>query len=247
MSRLDRFVSDVATGDRVFRVFDSRFADPTPRVFLHGNSSRWQDWLPQAEHFRQHHRVIAFDHVGFGASSPMPEGYSMLQQYADAKALLRVLGVERCHVVGMSMGAAGAQLFGLHGELAVSLVLAASMRYDRVHPAAVARWREIREKARRQPVPDRETYASMVFGAAFRNAHPELIDQGFAEVMKTDFSATAALMSRESLAGLGRLPVSNIRVPCLVISGVEDYQMPPETSHDLHEALANSRWCPIEN
>jgi pimeloyl-ACP methyl ester carboxylesterase len=63
-------------------------------VFLHGNSSRWQHWLPQLRFFAKAYRVVAFDQLGFGASSPLPADYSMANQCEDTLRLLAELGID---------------------------------------------------------------------------------------------------------------------------------------------------------
>ncbi len=69
------------------------------------------------------HRAIRFDLRGYG-ETPMPDG--AFSWTADAAALLTELGVERAHVVGVSIGAAVALDLALaHPDLVDRLVLVA--------------------------------------------------------------------------------------------------------------------------
>ena len=73
-------------------------------VFLHGLGGCWHDWEPQVESWRTDHRVIVVEHRGHGRSDRVPGPYSTDLFAADARAVLRHLGVDRAHVVGLSMG-----------------------------------------------------------------------------------------------------------------------------------------------
>ena len=82
-----------------------------PLLLLHaGIADRrmWEDVTPMlAERFR----VLAPDLRGFG-ETPLPDGHFVYA--ADAAALLEGLGIERAHVVGVSLG----------GHIALDLALA---------------------------------------------------------------------------------------------------------------------------
>ncbi|MFY9780092.1 MAG: alpha/beta hydrolase [Candidatus Baltobacteraceae bacterium] len=85
-----------------------------PLLFLHGLGSCLQDWEFQVPEFSRDHRVIAFDLRGHGDSSRPPGPYSMPMFAADAAGLLRALGVQSAHVVGVSLGG------GIAFQMAVS-------------------------------------------------------------------------------------------------------------------------------
>lgn len=70
-------------------------------VFLHAGIADLRMWDEQAPFFAQRYRVIRYDRRGFGRSEPTPDEFSNLE---DLAALLDLLGVERAHLVGCSMG-----------------------------------------------------------------------------------------------------------------------------------------------
>jgi pimeloyl-ACP methyl ester carboxylesterase len=85
------------------RLYYETAGDPArePLVFVHGFTLDTRMWDDQFKPFAQHYRVIRYDARGFGRSA-LPE--SPYRHEADLKALLEHLGVERAHVVALSMG-----------------------------------------------------------------------------------------------------------------------------------------------
>lgn len=77
-----------------------------PILFLHGNSASKEAFENQFTHFRDKHRLIAFDLPGHGASENCePEDTYNVIAYADiAQEILKKLGVEKPFVVGWSLG-----------------------------------------------------------------------------------------------------------------------------------------------
>ncbi|MFN8458413.1 MAG: alpha/beta hydrolase [Anaerolineae bacterium] len=81
----------------------------------------------QAPAFAQAYQVIIFDHRGVGRSDKPDEAYSTRGFAADAVALLDVLGIDRAHIMGHSMGGRVAQWIALdYPERVRSLVLSSS-------------------------------------------------------------------------------------------------------------------------
>lgn len=79
------------------------------------------------------HRVLAFDNRGAGRTDKPDAPYTLRQMAADTAGLMRALGFERAHVVGMSMGGRIAlELAFAHPELVRSLSLVStSARVER--------------------------------------------------------------------------------------------------------------------
>jgi 3-oxoadipate enol-lactonase len=70
-------------------------------------------WDEQVAVLRDRFRVLRFDTRGHGASSIPPAPYSFEQLAQDVHGLLTTLGIERAHLVGISLGGMVAQEFAL--------------------------------------------------------------------------------------------------------------------------------------
>ncbi|MBE8471843.1 alpha/beta fold hydrolase [Streptomyces justiciae] len=111
-----------------------RDGEGVPLVFVHGWTADRHRWDHQLAHFAEMRRVIRLDLRGHGESSGA--GVRTIAELADdVLALLDHLGVERCVLVGHSMGGMIAQTIALaHPERVERMVLVNSigrMTYSR--------------------------------------------------------------------------------------------------------------------
>lgn len=82
-------------------------------VLLHGLQGDTSHFAPMIPRLAEHFRVLAFDQRGSGWSDKPDHDYSIPMYADDTAALMESLGIERAHVVGMSMGGMIAQEFAL--------------------------------------------------------------------------------------------------------------------------------------
>src|SRR5579859_3511011 len=78
---------------------------------MSGTALHWGE--PFLEALRGDFDVIAFDHRGVGASTPLAGAVSIAQMAEDAAGLLDALSIESAHVLGISMGGMIAQELAL--------------------------------------------------------------------------------------------------------------------------------------
>lgn len=92
-----------------------------PVVLLHGNILDGRMWEPQVEPLSARYRVLRMDVRGYGRSKWHPARYS---DHGDVFGLVRSLGLEKAHVVGLSMGGSIALDFALaYPEATRSLIV----------------------------------------------------------------------------------------------------------------------------
>ena len=95
-------------------------------VFAHEFSDDCRSFAGQVAHFAPRYRCVVYNARGF-APSEAPEAldaYSQDHSVEDMAGLMRHLGIDRAHVVGISMGSMTTLHFGLrHPDMARSLVI----------------------------------------------------------------------------------------------------------------------------
>jgi pimeloyl-ACP methyl ester carboxylesterase len=99
----------------------------TPVLFVHEFAGDARSWEPQMRHFARRYRCIAYNARGYPPSDVPadPERYSQARARDDIRSVLDGLGIQRAHVVGLSMGAFATLHFGIAcGYRAISLCLA---------------------------------------------------------------------------------------------------------------------------
>lgn len=96
-------------------------------IFVHEFAGDYRSWQPQVRYFSRRYRCIAYNARGYPPSQIPADttAYSQEQACNDIAGLVKHLGLQRAHIIGLSMGAFAALHFGLHyPEMAASLVLA---------------------------------------------------------------------------------------------------------------------------
>ena len=116
-----------AKADDGVRLYFEEAGNGTPIVFVHEFGGDHRSWEPQMRNFARRHRCITFAARGYPPSD-VPEdveAYSQLRAVMDIVAVMDTAGIERAHVVGLSMGGFAALHFGLEApQRARSIVVA---------------------------------------------------------------------------------------------------------------------------
>ena len=98
-----------------------------PILFIHEFGGNHQSWEPQMRFFARRYRCISYAARGYPPSD-VPDtidAYSQSIAVSDAVAVLDGLGIDRAHIVGLSMGGFAVVHFGLTvPERALSLTVA---------------------------------------------------------------------------------------------------------------------------
>jgi len=204
----------------------------SPVLFVHEFAGDHRSWEPQLRAFARRHRCIVFSARGYPPSDVPrnPEAYTQVRAVGDMVAVLDAAGVERAHVVGLSMGGFATLHFGLmHAGRALSLVIAGvgygAMSADR--PAFQAASLEAAEQFDTLGSADYGlVYAEAAARIPFQNKDPRGW-QAFAEALAGHDALGSALTlrgvqaCRPALDLLAR-ELSGLRVPTLIVAGDED-------------------------
>jgi len=220
-------------------------------VLLHGYTGSSQDWSNQMSALSPMYRVIAVDLRGHGKSSaPSREtDYSMEIFVEDVHSILTHLNLEKCCLVGHSLGGFIALEFALkYSELLAGLVLVDTSSGDWEKPAGYA---ELRAKLD-------ELASTQGMGAAFEydaannplridrfKRHPELRETTRQKMLMTSVDGyiyTARAMGQWKSV-TERL--SEIKVPTCVFWGEEDTPF-LEASRTLEDLIPDAELISVK-
>ena len=240
-------------------------ADPAVLLIMGAAASmdRWE--LPFCERLAAGRFVIRYDHRDVGGSTTCPPGepdYTGDDLCADALAVLDHLGVERAHLVGMSMGGGIAQtLVADHPERVISVTLISTSPADGGGPDRPSlpgmsdELRAVFADDTPAPEPDWSDRAAVV-------EHQLAAERPYAGTRGLDEAATRELLGHvydrtvnlasggnhflvdSRPARPGRL--ADVRVPALVIHGSADPMLPLPHGEQLAREIPGARLLVIE-
>ena len=204
----------------------------TTIIFLHEFAGDCRSWEPQMRFFSNRYRCVCYNARGYPPSD-IPTSisdYNQGHQADDAASILDSLGIEKAHIVGLSMGGFAALHFGLrHPQRALSLAVTGcgygankdnrdqfmndaekvALEYDNNGSKAVA-----------------DFYAESSTRVQFQNKNP----RGWAE-FKLQLGEHSAAGAANTMRGYQKTRPSlydletqllELRVPTLIVTGDED-------------------------
>ncbi|QSQ25782.1 3-oxoadipate enol-lactonase [Pyxidicoccus parkwayensis] len=233
--------SFITTGDGVRLAYRFDGAPEKP-VLLLSNSigTDLHMWDGQVPALTEHFRLLRYDARGHGASGVPTGPYSLDRLGRDVLELMDALGLQRVHVLGLSLGGYVAQWLGIHAPERVDrLVLANTAAYL----GAAPQWdRAISELL---GAPDMRTTAEMFLRNWFP-AHMLEANDGVVEAFRRTLLATR----REGVAGSWaavrdgdlRRTVTLIRNPTLVIAGEHDTVTSARHGEEIASAIPGAQF-----
>jgi pimeloyl-ACP methyl ester carboxylesterase len=215
------------------RLYYEETGSGTPVIFAHEYAGDLRSWEGQLRHFGQGYRAIAFNARGYPPSDVPAEvsAYSQVHAADDIRGVLDHLGIEKAHVVGLSMGGFATLHFGFrHAGRARSLTVAGCGygaerdQRDRFRSEAEAVAAFVAEHGMAAFA---EKYAFGPTRVQFQNKDP----RGFAE-FKRMLAEHDAVGARNTQLGVQRERPSlydliedmrALSVPTLILTGDEDW------------------------
>jgi pimeloyl-ACP methyl ester carboxylesterase len=220
-----------------------------PLLLIMGFGGDHLAWTLQLPAFAERHRVIAFDNRGAGQSSAPDEPYSTRLMAEDAVGLLDALGVERAHVLGVSMGGMIAQEVALnHPHRVRSLQLHCTYaRPDGYMLALMDAWRRLRVKATLEEW--LRTIALWLFAPVTFSERPEFVE-GVVQMGLANphpFSLTGFLRQGDAVRGHDALArLAQLTCPTLVSVAEDDILVPPRFARQLAAAIPGATLKVVE-
>jgi pimeloyl-ACP methyl ester carboxylesterase len=227
---------------------EGRSDDSMPIVLLHGTSASLHTWDGWVETLGPERRVVRVDLPGFGLTGPTPEGDYRMERYVEfVTTLLDAFGIERCVLIGNSLGGWIAWETAIaHPARVGALVLVDAAGYPLQSESVPIGFR-----IAQVPLLNRLMQVTLPRGvveSSLRNTYgdpsrvtPELVDRYY-ELTLREGNRTA--LARRFAAGrhsghTDRL--GDLQLPTLILWGGRDRLIPPAYGERFHRDIPGSR------
>jgi len=210
-------------------------------AFVHGVGGSHGEWDKVIAELGPGFDVVRYDLRGHGDSPKPPGPYTLAQFVEDHARVMEEQGVDRCHVVGESMGGLIAQAVAIHTpELVDRLVVMSAIagRTPTEQQAAEKRWRQLAEHG-----VDRawlQGSASRWFTDEFLAEHAELVDEFLDRIADNDpdsYAAAYGVLATNDLVD----ELHRITAPTLVMTGEGDVGSPPAMSERMAKLIPDAQ------
>lgn len=211
-------------------------------LFVHGLGSRTEDWELQIPAFAGKYRVTCVDLRGFGETDKPLGHYSTDGMANDVLAFMETIGLERPHVVGISMGGMVAQWIGILGgpERVRSLTLGCTAA--KLRPWGADHFLRLMSRVLTFPFKDMRGIAEHISKELF----PEPQQAEWREKCLDRFSRNDLkcfrLAGRACLRHDARAHLPKLGIPTFILVGDEDPLIPIPFSKELHRLIPDSRY-----
>jgi pimeloyl-ACP methyl ester carboxylesterase len=203
-----------------------------PLVFIHEFAGDHRSWEPQVRHFSAAYRCVTYAARGYPPSDVPTalEAYSQARAVADAIAVLDGLGIDRAHLVGLSMGGFTAlQLVLSHPDRVCSAVVGGAgygAQPERTDAFRAESMITAAAFAAEGAAKVAERYAVGPARVQFQNKNPRGWAE-FAAALAGHSSLGSALTMRGVQAARPSLyafteELAKVRTPVLIVTGDED-------------------------
>ena len=181
-----------------------------PLLLHHGSASNYTSWIRYgyAKVLREHFRLILIDARGHGQSDkPVePTAHALPERIRDVTSVLDVLGIERAHFLGYSMG--GWIGFGMARHAPERLL---SLALGGAHPFADPAFRELQDIDASNPEEFLRAMALVLGESVSQQTSQLLLQNQLSAVM-------ASLRERVALDDV----LADMPVPCWLFAGTAD-------------------------
>ena len=201
-------------------------------------------WDAQVRALAGDYRILRYDTRGHGGSAAGTGPYSLDMLADDVIAIWDKIGIDRSHVVGLSIGAMTAVGLALRHAGRLDRVVVANARPDNPPELRGARERRItaveREGLSELAEPTVERWCSN----AFRASNPDAAKKLVAMVSGTSVAGYVGCV--RALLGLDyQRRLQEIGAPILFIAGGEDAGVPTDAMRKMHEAVRGSHFIEL--
>ncbi len=192
-------------------------------------------------------RCLSVDPVGMAPSSELPGRFDFDEAADDVIATLDATGIERCTLVGTSLGGKVAlTATHRHPSRVDRLVMLASSAITTQRARRVYRFFEV-VADRLNPAEFADAVAPFLFGRTFHHERPAVVDDIVRATRPT--SAVRSLMIEQARALQkfdGSAAATSVSVPTLCVAGAEDTLTAIDEIEETQRLFPNARYLKVE-
>lgn len=223
----------------------SRAGSGPPLVMLMGLTANTDWWAPAlVDRLACDFSLLMFDNRGAGRSSTGMRPFSVKQFADDTAGLMRGLGIERAHVIGVSMGGMIAQELALRWPGLVDRLVLCCTSCGGIH-STLPRFQAMKVlfRPRSDDVVEQALRSvPVLFPEPWLTEHPEIREQFAESVSQAPISRQNAQRQIRAVGRFNtyrRLPF--IKQQTLVLCGLQDVILPPENSLVIARRIPGAR------
>ncbi len=224
-----------------------------PLVLIMGYAGDKTGWMFQTRAFKRHFRVVTFDNRGVGKSDKPAGAYSTKMMADDTVGLMDHLGIEKAHILGVSMGGMIAQEIAINYPERVNKLILGCTAAGRSESSGMSP-----EFPRALGLGDNYTddevrglpvvkVLNSLLSSAFNKCIYRTLLAALAKILIRLVSTTGLTGQLEAVMGqdtFDRLPA--IQAPTLVMTGTGDRIIMPASSEVLANGIPGARLVKFE-
>ena len=211
-------------------------------VFSNSLGTNLAMWDPQIPALASRFRILRYDTRGHGQSESTPGPYTITQLGRDVVAFLDLLGIDRAHFCGLSMGGATGLWLGIYAADRIHRLILASTAAKFGTPET---WKARIDTVRASGMaPVADTQAGRWFTPGFTARAPEKVESTRQMILHTPpegYIANCAAVRDVDF----RETFSRIRASTLIIVGDCDPVTPPAEARFLNQRIPGSEYAEI--
>lgn len=214
-----------------------------PFLLISGLGNDLNSWASQVAEFSKRYRVATFDNRGSGRTDAPDHPYCIRMMAGDTVGLMDTLGIEKAHVMGVSMGGYIAEELAMTCPDRVSslILVTTSVGPYQVKISILEAWA-------RQALRDMRpmTFFQIMLPFMFNDRSfeaPGVLEMAVSTIAGHS-STPPHILARQMIACVehdARDRIGRITAPTLVIAGKEDPFVPFSLSEELASSIPNSR------
>jgi len=224
-----------------------------PLVLIMGYSGDKTGWIFQTRAFKRHFRLVTFDNRGVGKSDKPAGAYSIKMMADDTVGLMAHLGIERAHILGVSMGGMIAQELAINYPERVNKIILGCTAPGRSESSGISPEfpkalglgdSYTDDEVRGLPV---SKVVNSLLSSAFNKCIYRTLLIALAKIQVRLIGKTGLVGQLEAVLGhdtFDRLPA--IQAPTLVMMGTGDRIIMPSSSEVLANGIPGARLVKFE-